>query len=106
MCCWFGLSFLAKNLLTKIVKKIYVFILWFTKSKTNSFFVFQNNDDLDFFLKNNLCRQSTSKIIRGYGVDTKIFKKKKIKKKFDLILHSRLIEHKGIYELVNENLFK
>ena len=96
-----GYLFLAKNLLTKIVKKIYVFILWFTKSKTNSFFVFQNNDDLDFFLKNNLCRQSTSKIIRGSGVDTKIFKKKKIKKKFDLILHSRLIKHKGIYELVD-----
>ena len=37
-----GYLFLAKNLLTKIVKKIYVFILWFTKSKTNSFFVFQS----------------------------------------------------------------
>ena len=96
-----GYLFLAKNLSTKIVRKIYFLILLLTNSKKNSFFIFQNNDDLDFFLKNNLCTKSKSKIIRGSGVNTKIFKKKKIKKKFDLILHSRLIEHKGIYELVN-----
>ena len=96
-----GYLFLAKNLSTKIVRKIYFLILLLTNSKKNSFFIFQNNDDLDFFLKNNLCTKSKSKIIRGSGVNTKIFKKKRIQKKFDLILHSRLIRHKGIYELVN-----
>ena len=96
-----GYIFLAKSLTAKIIQSIYIFIIRLTRSEKNTYFIFQNSDDLNFFIANNLCNESKSKIIRGSGVNTKIFQKKNMKKKYDLILHSRIIKHKGIYELVD-----
>ena len=39
-------------------------------------------------------------VIKGSGVETDYFKPKNIKKKYDVILHSRMLKDKGIYEYI------
>ena len=96
-----GYLFLNKKLMTTFLKKIYLLFLKIFLSNKNSIFIFQNQDDLKFFLKKKILNSLPYKIIRGSGVDIKKFKKKKTKKIYDLILHSRLLIDKGIIELIN-----
>ena len=39
-------------------------------------------------------------VIKGSGVETNYFKPKNVKKKYDVILHSRMLRDKGIYEYI------
>ena len=39
-------------------------------------------------------------VIKGSGVETNYFKPKNVKKKYDVILHSRMLKDKGIYEYI------
>ncbi len=96
-----GYLFLSKRKLDKIIKFIYLTLLKVFISKKNSFFVFQNKDDLKYFLNNSILKNIRYQIISGSGVDNKKFRQKNKKKVYDLILHSRLLIHKGIYELIN-----
>ena len=96
-----GYLFLSKSNLNKIIKFIFFTLLKVFISKKNSLFIFQNEDDLNFFLKNSILKNIRYKIISGSGVDNKKFIQKNTKKVYDLILHSRLLIHKGIYELIN-----
>ena len=96
-----GYLFLRKNFSNKVIRKIYFFLLKTFIKKKKSIFIFQNKDDLEFFKKQKILNRIDHKIICGSGVDNKKFRKKKVKKIYDLILHSRILEHKGIYELVN-----
>ena len=96
-----GYLFLKKSLSNNVIRKIYFFLLKTLIKKKKSIFIFQNKDDLEFFEKQKILNRIDHKIISGSGVDNKKFRKKKIKKIYDLILHSRILEHKGIYELVN-----
>ena len=95
-----GYIFIRNNFLNNFLANFYVFMIKFFLRKKNSLFIFQNNSDENFFLKNGLACSSNSKIIRGSGVDTNKFISKKIKKTFDLIFHSRLLYDKGFGELV------
>ena len=96
-----GYLFLKKNLTNNIIRKVYFFLLKTFIKKKKSLFIFQNKDDLELFKKQKILNRIDHKIISGSGVDNKKFRKKKIKKVYDLILHSRILEHKGIYELVS-----
>ena len=83
----------------KIIKYCYLlFKNLFDKKKV--LFIFQNYDDKMEFEKENITKYSKSQIIRGSGVDTSKFKKK-IKKNFDVIFHSRILYDKGFLELIN-----
>ena len=95
-----GYLFIDKKKSTKIIKKIYVMLLNIFLSKKNSHFIFQNNQDKKI-IENYLKIQSSKiTIIRGSGVDTNKFIKKKTKKNFDLIFHSRILYDKGFIELI------
>jgi|TARA_B100001964_G_scaffold9085_1_gene9690 glycosyltransferase involved in cell wall biosynthesis len=66
--------------------------------------IFQNIEDLNFFVNNKIISKSKSVLIPGSGVDSKYFKFSKIKKvidrKFNFLCMSRLIKDKGIIEYI------
>jgi len=96
-----GYLFLNKKLVTRFFKFVFLTLLKLFISKKNSIFIFQNKDDLSFFLENKVVTTDKFKIIKGSGVDTLKFAKKNTKKIYDIILHSRLLVDKGIFELID-----
>ena len=101
ICCVVGMGylFINKNIFTLVYKSIFFFFLkTFVNDKI--FFIFQNQDDLEFFKDKKILNYNIPKIIQGSGVCTKIFKDKKRKKIYDLIFHSRILKDKGIFELI------
>ena len=94
-----GYLFINKNLFTKIYKNLFfLFLKIFITDRT--FFIFQNQNDLDFS-KKRILKKNKPLIIEGSGVCTKTFKQSRDKKKiYDLIFHSRIIGDKGVYEII------
>jgi len=93
-----GTVFINKNLITFFVKKLYKISLFFS-----SITFFQNKEDLDYFISNQLIMNSKAVLIPGSGVDLNKFKyspslKKEIKFKFLMI--ARVLKDKGIYEYI------
>ena len=95
-----GYLFIEKNKKKFLIKNIYLLLMKLTLRKKNSIFVFQNNDDKKFFMKKNLLRNVSFKIIKGSGVNVNKFCGKKVKKIYDIIFHSRLLYDKGFNEIV------
>ena len=94
-----GYVYINKNLKT-ILLRILLNIFFKTFLKKKKFItVFQNNDDKKFF--ENICKINDPVLIRGSGVNIKKFRPKGSKKTYDLIFHSRMLEDKGIFELIN-----
>jgi glycosyltransferase involved in cell wall biosynthesis len=85
------LKFLVKNLLNISLK--------YQKSKI----IFQNPDDFNLFIENKLISSNQGVLIKGSGVDCKVFSPSlsDFNKEKIVILPSRMIVEKGIYEFVN-----
>ncbi len=100
--CVVGLGYLftKKSSTNTFIKTIYINLIKFFLRKKNSIYVFQNNDDKQVFERNNLLKGIKYEIIKGSGVNTKKFKKKNIKKKYDIIFHSRILYDKGFKEII------
>ena len=84
------LKFLVKNLLKISLK--------YQKSKI----IFQNPDDFNLFIDNKLISSNQGVLIKGSGVDCKVFSPSlsDFNKEKIVILPSRMIVEKGIYEFV------
>ena len=92
-----GSAIIKENTLSKILKYLYKFSLMFS---TKVFF--QNNDDLNFFVLNNLINIKKTSIVPGSGVNTSIFEKYNTgNKQMTFMLVSRLLKDKGIYEYID-----
>ncbi len=102
MLCVVGLGylFIDEKGSTKLIKKAYLFLLKIFLSKKNSHFIFQNNEDKKIIVKYLKLKNSEISIIKGSGVDTNKFIKKRTTKIFDLIFHSRILYDKGFIELI------
>ncbi|WP_369048787.1 glycosyltransferase family 4 protein [Tenacibaculum sp. UWU-22] len=93
-----GTLFIRQSFSTKIAKILYKI----SQNKASRVF-FQNNDDLNLFLKNGLVKEEITKVIPGSGVNTNKFipnKKKERKGIFIFLFVGRLIYDKGIRELI------
>ena len=95
-----GFLFIDKRISTRILKFTYIFLIKTFLVKKNTSFVFQNNEDKDQIKSLGLIKNSRTFIIRGSGINTNKFKTKNIKKKYDLIFHSRILYDKGFLELI------
>ncbi len=92
-----GSAIIKDNFLSNILKYLYKFSL-----KFSSRVLFQNNDDKDFFISNNLVNKEKVSIVPGSGVDTKLFSECfSSTNKFTFLLVSRLLKDKGIYEYID-----
>lgn len=91
-----GSAIIRDNFLANILKGMYRFSLIFS-SKV----FFQNDDDKQFFLSQNLVKEEKVGIVPGSGVDTSFFINcNSISKKLTCILVARLLKDKGIYEYI------
>ncbi len=94
-----GTLFIKSSLSTKIAKLLYRI----SQRKASKVF-FQNNDDLQLFLKNKLITKDKCILIPGSGVNTQLFiRDKEVNKKnqnFSFLFIGRLIYDKGIIEYI------
>jgi len=94
-----GTVFIKKTFITQIVKYLYRYSL----SKSSKVF-FQNKDDMNLFLKNNLVKDKICELIPGSGIDLDKFKPIKTIQKsdnFKFLLIARLLWDKGIGEYID-----
>ncbi|MDC3091179.1 glycosyltransferase family 4 protein [Rickettsiales bacterium] len=97
-----GYLFINRGLFNYFLKRIVEVYLKLFLGKKKSIIIFQNKEDLSYFIKKKIITQKQSTIISGSGVNIDHFKPtKKIKKKYDLLMHSRMLIDKGIYDLIN-----
>lgn len=91
-----GSAIISGGILAKILKLLYKFSLNFSKKV-----FFQNNDDKNFFINNNLVNSEKVSIVPGSGVDTSFFDDCGSKtEKLTFLLVARLLKDKGIYEYI------
>ena len=92
-----GTSFISKNWITTIVKKLYKIAL-----KNQKVIFFQNCDDKNLFLKESLIQEKQAQLVPGSGIDTQKFEYKKMIKhqKMTFLLVARMIKDKGIFEFI------
>lgn len=93
-----GTIFIKETIVTKIAKVFYRYSLMY-----NQKVFFQNKDDLELFIANNLINKEISYVLPGSGVDLKRFvpiKPKKRNNKFVFLLIARLLRDKGVIELI------
>tara|TARA_R110002051_G_scaffold162204_3_gene233719 strand:+ start:253 stop:1368 length:1116 start_codon:yes stop_codon:yes gene_type:complete len=94
-----GTLFIKKSLSTRIAKLLYRI----SQRKASKIF-FQNNDDLNLFLKNKLISKDKCLLIPGSGVDTSKFfpvKKTNYQDDFKFLFVGRLLYDKGIREYID-----
>lgn len=94
-----GTAFIKENLITKIVKWLYVVSL-----KKSAKIFFQNNDDLSLFVEAGLVKPELTALLPGSGVDVQSFtplKNASPSNKFVFLLVSRMLKDKGVVEFVN-----
>lgn len=93
-----GTVFIQESLVTKVVKFLYKFSL-----SSSSKVFFQNSDDRDLFVKNNLVSLALCGLLPGSGIDTRRFipvENKKEDDNFRFLLIARMLLDKGIAEYV------
>lgn len=64
--------------------------------------VFQNEEDRSQFIRNRIVKENQSRVIRGMGIDTSVFKPSKEEQKEPIVLlASRMLWDKGVSEFVD-----
>jgi glycosyltransferase involved in cell wall biosynthesis len=92
-----GTNFVKFDILSKFI--LFLFKISFKKV---AHVFFQNNDDLNLFLKNKIIIKKKYSIVAGSGVDVNYFNYKKLKftKKIKFIMVSRMLHEKGVIEFI------
>lgn len=93
-----GTAFIRENLITKIVKSLYIVAL-----KKSAKVFFQNNDDLQLFIDSGLVKKELTGLLPGSGVDIQRFAPataKIMNDKFVFLVVARMLKDKGIIEFV------
>ena len=95
--CGLGTVFLRDNLTSKVAKMLYKFSFRYA----NKVF-FQNEDDLQLFLENNLIRKKITDLVPGSGIPLDRFQPAEYKRNetFTFLMIARLIYDKGIIEYI------
>ena len=95
--CGLGTAFMKKNLVTRIASTLYRLAFRYPKKV-----FFQNDADLELFLKNELVAENITELIPGSGINLDDFPVLEYRKNevFTFLVISRLIIDKGIVEYV------
>ena len=93
-----GYSFQETSIKRKILKKFVIFLYKMALKKSKAV-IFQNRDNLNYFVKKGIIPKSKSNLVNGSGVDISKFKLKKFpKKKITFLCISRILREKGLIE--------
>lgn len=105
-----GSFFVDENLKAKIVRTVIIFLYKFT-TKYAKKIVFQNQDDLNYFVSQNIIPSYKAVLIKSSGVDTTFFKPQKANEKLlkelnidnkkpVVLMIARVIKDKGVEEYI------
>lgn len=92
-----GDSFMTKGLKGFFIKEFVSLCYKFSFLKTKKVF-FLNNDDLSYFIKKNILKQSKSVVIHGIGIDINKFNLTPLPKEKKVLMISRLLINKGVID--------
>lgn len=93
-----GYSFQGTSIKRKILKKFVIFLYKIALKKSKAV-IFQNKDNLNYFINHRIIPKFKSNLVNGSGVDTLKFKLKKFpKKKIKFLCVSRILHEKGLRE--------
>ncbi len=102
-----GYVFTCSSLKAKLLKRILLFLFKFTLNKHHgrnkkNRVIFENSDDMNFFINSKIVNANEAILIRGAGVeiDKELIKRKKENQIPTVTLVGRMLEDKGIYEFV------
>jgi len=102
-----GFAFSSDSFKAKLLKIILIFLLRQTLNKhygngKKNRVIFENSDDMNFFIRKKIVNKSDARLIRGAGVeiDNQFEEKKKINKTITISLVARMLRDKGIFEFV------
>ncbi len=102
-----GYVFISNDLKARVLRPVLKFLLINLldshkgRNKKNRV-IFENNDDLDYFINLKAVNSKSACVISGAGVavDKFIYKRKKINKIPTVVLVARMLKDKGIYEFI------
>lgn len=60
--------------------------------------IFLNHDDSDYFVTHKICKEEQVNVIPGIGIDSRAFNPEPLPKDKSVLMMSRLIESKGVYD--------
>ena len=102
-----GFVFTSSSIKAKFLKNILLVLFKFTMNKHHgrnkrNRVIFENSDDMNFFINAKIVNINDSILIRGAGVeiDNQLIKKRKENKIPTITLVARMLKDKGIYEFV------
>jgi glycosyltransferase involved in cell wall biosynthesis len=92
---------LKARVLRPLIQALYRFVF----KPVDTRVVFQNSQDLDYFVNTDLVNTSQARLIRGSGVNTTLFKPTSSvpysqEKSISILFASRLMREKGVFELL------
>ena len=95
-----GHVFINQGFGASVLRKAVVIFYRLLTSTSHARFIFQNQDDVDFFKNNQLVSSSYSRLIKGSGVDINRFTPKKETLNNRVVFIGRLLKEKGIYDFL------
>ena len=97
-----GYVYAAKEIKALLLKPIVRQLYKFTLNPRNSCVIFENPDDLEYFIKIGALKQTCARCIYGAGVDTSVFTPSEDKNEIcTVVMASRLIKEKGVFDFIH-----
>ncbi|MBR3319630.1 glycosyltransferase family 4 protein [Candidatus Saccharibacteria bacterium] len=95
--CGLGLLFSSYSMKIRALRAI-CGVLYKRALKHNSKVIFQNQDDIDEFIKRKYVKKSQCELVNGSGVNLEKFKRNKLPRNISFIMVSRVLKEKGVLE--------
>ena len=92
-----GDPFQPKNFKGKLIRLVCTKLYRSAFKKASQVF-FLNNDDKQYFVSHNICKEEQGIVIPGIGIDSKAFTPEALPHNKSVLMMSRLIESKGVYD--------
>ncbi len=90
------------NLFLKILRKIVIYFYRYIIKQKGSYFILQNQDDLNFLISNKIANKNNAFIVPGNGLPDKYFSSEiSNNKNFKFIMVSRILRDKGVIEYLS-----
>ena len=96
-----GSFFIHNDLKSKIIRNLIILGYKITTKNTKKI-IFQNSDDLKYFVENRIIPKNKAVLIKSSGIDTEVFKptKQPQNKKPIVLMIARVIRDKGVEEFI------
>jgi glycosyltransferase involved in cell wall biosynthesis len=96
-----GYAFSSNDFFAKLLKPIIIMLFQLCLPKKNSSMIFENKEDLDFFVDKKIVNSNNAFLIKGAGVDIEYFKPVSERPSpIVVVLIARMLKDKGIREFV------